>query len=350
MRRGLAVLALVCSSAPVVAVAQNAAPLPDAVSTMLHKAAERDERESTTRYLDAAVLIAGDGFPEQRQAILTEAQKLAPARSGELAAVAGGGAQTAQAEPAKEQKKEKKVSADEKSPPPQSKAEEKHEKPKPPGLFGFDGWTGGIELGASLNTGNSPARSVATAVNLLNDRRHWRHKIGASFSMIRTDGVTTNEKASASYQLDYKFSERFYTFGQFQYDRDRFGAFKERYVEALGVGYRVLEGEDYSLDVEVSAAARQVTLDDTAITQDEYGGRVNTIFNWNVSDNFAINNTGSAFVTDLRTTLEDTIALKTKITDTISGKLSFNVKHDTDVPLGSVKTSTETKATLLYNF
>ncbi len=86
------------------------------------------------------------------------------------------------------------------------------------------------------------------------------------------------------------------------------------------------------------------------IREEEYGGRVNTVFNWNVSDSFALNNTGSAFVTDRRTSLEKTGAVKTKITNRISGKVSFNLKHDTDVPLESVKTSTETKATLLYSF
>jgi putative salt-induced outer membrane protein YdiY len=86
------------------------------------------------------------------------------------------------------------------------------------------------------------------------------------------------------------------------------------------------------------------------VREDEYGGRVNTVFNWNISENFAINNTGSAFVTDARTSLENTVAMKTKITDRISGKLSFNLKHDTDVPFDTVRTSTETKATLLYSF
>lgn len=86
------------------------------------------------------------------------------------------------------------------------------------------------------------------------------------------------------------------------------------------------------------------------IREEEYGGRVNTVFNWNVSDSFALNNTGSAFVTDRGTSLENTVAVKTKITNRTSGKVSFNLKHDTDVPLVSIKTSTETKATLLYSF
>jgi putative salt-induced outer membrane protein len=339
MRRVLALLALIQFSVPVVAAAQQA-PLPEPVVTMLRKAADRDVKDDTTRYLDAAVAIAADSYPESRAAVLAEAQRLAPARATRLAAILAG--DTATSAP--------KTVADEKSPPPASKATQKAEAPKPSGFLPVDHWKGGIELGAAMASGNVDARSVASAVNMLNDRAEWRHKVGGSFSTIRTDGVVTKEAATANYQLDYKWTPRLYNYGLFDYSRDRFGPFRERYLETVGVGYRVLQGETYSLDVEGGAALRQATPLATMIRTDEYGGRVNTIFNWNISDNFAINNTGSAFVTDARTSLENTVALKTKITDRISGKVSFNLKHDTDVPMDSVRTSTETKATLLYSF
>ena len=339
MRREFALLALLQSMMPVVAMAQQAA-VPEAVATMLRKAADRDAKEDTTRYLDAAVAIAADSYPDSRNAILAEAQRLAPARAQRLASVIAGDTSTSAPQQV----------ADEKSPPPATKAAEKAAPPKPAGLLPVDNWKGGVELGASMNSGNVSARSVATGVNMLNDREDWRHKVGASFGLIRTDGVTTKEAATANYQLDYKWTPRLYNFGLFDYGHDRFGPFRDRYLETMGVGYRILQGETYSLDVEGGAALRQSTPELTMIREDEVGGRVNTVFNWNISDNFAINNTGTAFVTDRRTSLENTVAVKTKITDRISGKLSFNLKHDTDVPLDSVKTSTESKATLLYSF
>lgn len=343
MRRVLALLALLQSVVPPVAMAQPA-PLPEAVVKMLRMAAARDLQEQTSRYLDAAVSIAADSYPESRGAIQAEAGRLAPAHAPRLAAIISGEVKPGGA-PAKKQ-----LSADEKSVPPASKAAEKAAPPKPKGFLPTDHWKGGIELGAAMGSGNVSSQSVATAVNMLNDRKDWRHKVGASFGMIRTDGVTTREAATANYQLDYKWTPRLYNYGLFDYSRDRFGTFRERYLETIGVGYRVLQGETYSLDVEGGAALRQSTPALTMVREDEYGGRVNTVFNWNISENFAINNTGSAFVTDARTSLENTVAMKTKITDRISGKLSFNLKHDTDVPFDTVRTSTETKATLLYSF
>jgi putative salt-induced outer membrane protein len=337
MRRGLVLLALLLAAAP--AAAREASP-PEAVTVLLRKAADRDVKENTARYLDAALLVAIDGYPTHRDALLAEAQRLAPARAAALAALLRG---EAAHEPVPQ------VSADEKSVPP-GQANGAGEAPKPAGFLPVDGWKGGVELGGSLSSGNVSSESVAASINMLNDRRDWRHKAGASFALVKTDGVTSRERVTASYQLDYKVNDRLYVFGLGQYERDRFSAFRDRYLESLGVGYRALEGKTYSLDLEGSAALRQTRLDDSPAYQDELGGRLNTIFNWTVSDNFAINNTGTAFVSDLRTTLENTVAMKTKITSTLSGKLSFNVKHDTDVPFDSVRTSTETKATLLYNF
>lgn len=339
MRRDLALLALLQSMVPVVAMAQQA-PLPEAVGIMLGKAADRDVKEDTTRYLDAAVAIAADSYPDAKGAILAEAQRLAPVRAQRLASVIAG--DTSTSGPVQV--------ADEKSPPPATMAAEKAAPPKPKGFLPVDHWKGGVELGASMNSGNVSARSIATGANMLNDREAWRHKVGASFGLIRTDGITTKQAATANYQLDYKWTPRLYNYGLFDYSHDRFGAFRDRYLETIGVGYRILQGETYSLDVEGGAALRQSTPEETMVRQDEFGGRVNTVFNWNISDNFAINNTGTAFVTDRRTSLQNTVALKTKITERISGKLSFNLKHDTDVPLDSVRTSTESKATLLYSF
>lgn len=349
MRRGIALLALLQSMAPAIVLAQDA--LPEPVSAMMRKAADRDVRESTTRYLDAAVQIAIDTYPNRQAQILAQATALAPARSNQLAALTGvTGTARVPVVIVDPPPQEPQVSADEKTVAPASKAAVKAAPPKPSGFLPLDGWKGGVELGAALNTGNVSSQSVATAVNMQNDREDWRHKVGGTFGLIKTDGVTTRERVTASYQLDYKFSERLYSFGLLQYERDRFSSFNDRYLESLGVGYRVLQGERVSLDLEGSAALRQSTLTETLLDQDEVGGRVNTIFNWTVSDTFAINNTGTAFVSDLRTSLENTVSLKTKITPTISGKLSFNVKHDTDVPWDAERTSTETKATLLYSF
>ncbi len=343
MRRVAALLASLQFMTPIVAAAQEA-PLPEAVVKMLRMAAARDLKEETSRYLDTAVSIAADSYPDSREAIQAEARRLAPAREQRLASIIAGETAPGSTPP------EKRVAADEKSVPPASAAAQKAAPPKPKGFLPTDHWKGGIELGAAMNDGNVSTRSVATAVNMLNDREKWRHKVGATFGMIRTDGVTTKQAATANYQLDYKWSPRLYSYGLFDYNRDRFGTFRERYLETLGVGYRLLQGETYSLDVEGGAALRQSRPALTMLREDEYGGRVNTIFNWNISNSFAINNTGSAFVTDARTSLENTVALKTKITERISGKLSFNLKHDTDVPFDTVRTSTETKATLLYSF
>ncbi len=167
---------------PVVAMAEQA-PLPEAVTKMLRMAAARDLKENTSRYLDAAVSLAADSYPESRAAIQAEIQRLAPDRASRLGSIASGDIQPGETPP------EKMTAADEKSVPPASEAAQKAAPPKPKGFLPADGWKGGVELGAAMTSGNSSARSVATAVNMLNDRQKWRHKVGASFGLIRTNSV-----------------------------------------------------------------------------------------------------------------------------------------------------------------
>lgn len=311
--------------------------LPPSISLILEKAADRDAASGTTTYLDAAVVLAIDSYPDYAGSILDRAKALAPRRSGTL---------TARAENTF-------PNVDFTAPPPApvvAEAEPDAPPPLPGGFFSFSGWDGSAELGGTLNSGNTDEQAVTVGLGLTNDRQTWRHKLGISFAFTRTDGQTTKQDLEASYQLDYKFSERLYAFGLIEYEDDRFSGFDYRLTETLGVGYRLFDRETWFLDVEGGVSFRQSKLALTGISENDIGGRAKAVFHWDITDTFALDNEASALFTGNGTTLENTISVQTKITETISGKLSFNVKHNTDVPLGARKTDTETKASVLYSF
>ncbi|MFN3232009.1 MAG: YdiY family protein [Alphaproteobacteria bacterium] len=303
----------------------QSAPLPEGVRAMLESAAARDAAEGTTRYLETALTLARDAYPD---------------RSDDLNAVASSLSPTGNA-----------VVASETPPPPPPPAEEPPaEPPVPSGFFSFSGWSGSVELGATLTTGDTDEKAVTAAFALLNERQKWRHKLGVGFDFTRTSGATTKQALAAYYQLDYKFSERLYAFGRIEYDDDRFSGFDWELQEALGVGYRLFEGDSYFFDVEGGVIYEQMKLTATGMTESQFGGRANAIFNWDISETFSLNNETTVLVTEGGESLENTIAVQTKITDSISGKLSFNVEWESDVPAGASKTNTETKATVIYGF
>ena len=315
-------------------------PLPPSIALILEKAAQRDAAEGTSHYLDTAVVLSIDAHPDYAGVILRRAASLAPNRAGPLAGMA--------VETFPE------VDFDAPPPAPVEEAPEAEADPGPPpkptGFFSFSGWSGSVELGGTTNSGNTSEQAVTAAFALLNDRQKWRHKVEADFSFTRTDGTTTKQDLHAGYQLDYKFSERLYAFGNLEYEDERFSGFDYRTTETLGIGYRLFQGETWFLDVEGGLSLRQSKVTLTGLMDNEFGGRAKTIFHWDISDTFALDNEASALVTGDRTTLENTISVQTKITDTISGKVSFNIKNDSNVPPGTKKTDTQTKATILYSF
>ena len=318
--------------------------LPPSINLILEKAAARDAAGGTTSYLDTAVVLAIDSYPAYAGLIVDRAQALAPRRGQVLAA---------QAEATF-------PDVDFAAPPPPPPAPpapvvaeapvEPEEPPLPQGFFSFSGWEGNAELGGSINSGNTDEQAITIGIGLHNERQRWRHEFKAAFAFTRTDGVTSKQDLDLSYQLDYKFSERLYAFGQIEYLDQRFSGFDYRITETLGLGYRLFQGETWYFDVEGGVALQQSKISLTGVTENDFGGRAKTIFHWDISDTFSLHNETSALFTGERTTLENIISVQTKITETISGRLSFDVEHNTNVPFGAKKTDTETKATVVYNF
>lgn len=317
--------------------------LPEAVSAILEKAAERDAAQETETFLEAAIVLSIDAYPALRAAIIEKAGALAPARRDALIALASETHPQIDdvAPPAAV------IAAEEPSPP---QAETEVEPVKPSGFFSLSGWKGHFELGAALNSGNTEEQAVNAGLKLTNERKNWRHEVNALVDFNHTDGTTTKQDLEASYQLNYKFSERLYTFALLAYEDKRFSGFEYRTAETLGIGYKALEGETYYLNIEGGPTARQSKISNTGMIDREIGARLNTVFHWDISNTLSVENTASALFGEDSTTLEETLALTTKLTDSLSGRLSFNILHNTKVPLGAEKTDTVTRASVLYSF
>lgn len=318
--------------------------LPAALSAILEKAAERDAAQETVTFLDAAVVLSIDAFPSLRAAILEKAGELAPERRGALIALAE------QAQPQIDAVEPTPVIVAAEVPAAPAPAEAPAEPIVPSGFFSLSGWEGQFELGGALNSGNTDEQTVTAGLKLANERRKWRHEVNALLDFTRTDGTTSKQDLEASYQLNYKFSDRFYAFTLLSYEDKRFSGFDYRAAETIGFGYKVLEGETYFMNIEGGPTARQSRIAITGMTENELGVRLNTLFHWDISDTFSLENTASAIIGEDSTTLEETLALTSKLTESLSGKLSFNILHNTNVPLGAKKTDTVTRAAVVYAF
>ncbi|MFK7842975.1 MAG: YdiY family protein [Sphingorhabdus sp.] len=213
----------------------------------------------------------------------------------------------------------------------------------------FSNWSGEGELGAFRSTGNSSNTGISGGIKLTKDAVKWRVKLRAFADYQRSNGITTREQFGASIEPNYKFNERLYAYGLAQYERDRFQGFSSRYTLSGGLGYAVIAEEDISLDVKAGPAWRKTNFTNGG-SDSSIAGLAGLDFGWQISDNLKLTESASATIASDTNTFVSTTALDAKLLGSLSARLSYTVEHETNPPIGRIKTDTLSRATLVYGF
>jgi putative salt-induced outer membrane protein len=212
----------------------------------------------------------------------------------------------------------------------------------------FENWTGQGELGAFMSTGNADNTGLTASLALTKDGINWRHKVAGRADYQRSEGVTTREQYLASYEVNYKISDRLFAFALGQYERDRFQGFSARYSASGGLGYDVFT-DGPTLSVKAGPAWRRTELIGGASTSN-LAGLAAADFDWAISDTITFTQDASALVQSGSSTFVSDTGLQASISDALSVRLSYTVEHDTDPPAGAVKTDTLSRITVIYGF
>lgn len=211
----------------------------------------------------------------------------------------------------------------------------------------FENWTGSGQLGAAVTTGNVEQKSFTAGLDLKRDGIRWRHRANALFDILDTEDGNDQQRILAGYQIDYKFSERLYLWGRFEYEKNREAGIKRRFAESAGLGWRAVAAERVTWDLEAGPALRQTLFID---------GEENTLavrgasrFLWQISDSAAFTNDTFMFWDDAGS-VQNTAALTSKLFGALSARLSFNLAWEEEPPLGLEKLDTTSRITLVYDF
>lgn len=213
----------------------------------------------------------------------------------------------------------------------------------------FDGWEGQGEAGAFVSTGNVDDLGLVLALGLSKETQHWRHTITADIDYQETDDEATRERFFLGYSGNYKFNERLYAYLLLSAERDTFAGFDSRFTQGVGIGYRAIDRERLKLDVEAGPALRQTNYIDG---ENEFtvSGRIAGNLAWILSPNTTFTQSAEAFLESSNSTFNATSALTTKMSDALSLRASFNVRHESEPPLGRKSTDTTSRLTLVYDF
>ena len=230
---------------------------------------------------------------------------------------------------------------------PASKPIEVHAKKSETTLETDDPWSGELELGAGATTGNTEEANVNAAAAVNHERGNWSHALRARFDFTEDDGDTIKRRLLSSFETNYKLSDRAYVLGFIEYEDDRFSGFDYRLTQNLGLGYRLIDQETVQLSLEAGPGFRYTEFED-GDTESELIGRASGDLLWRLSDTAKFTDEASLVAGSQTTTLRNMAALTATLAGSLGVRVSFEIRHDTDVEPGRENTDTTTKAAFVY--
>lgn len=213
-------------------------------------------------------------------------------------------------------------------------------------------WDADLEFGYVSTAGNTETTTINARADAKRETDTWRYQAHLDSLNSSEDDERSAERYYLTNKLDRKFAERSYIFGFASYEDDRFSGYDWQAVVAVGYGYRLLENDTMTWDVEAGPGYRIAELDEGSEEEDEREiiARGHTRFTWQLSpqavfeQEFSVesgsDNTVSRSVTSLKSTIVDRLALK----------LSYTVKYTNEVPENTERSDRETAVTIVYSF
>lgn len=213
----------------------------------------------------------------------------------------------------------------------------------------FNGWKGEGQAGAYLTTGNSDTSGIALGLALTKEGDRWRHNLRAMTDYQRSNGQTTRSQWLASYEPNYKFNARLYAYGLAQYERDRYQGYSQRLTASGGLGYRLIDDADMTLDLKAGPAWRRTRFVN-GVTVSRLAGLAGARYRWAISPTLTFTEAADVLVDSTNKTLTSLSAIDAKLGGAFSARLSYQLNHETDPPAGVGKTDTISRLTLVYGF
>ena len=228
--------------------------------------------------------------------------------------------------------------------------------------------TGSFEASLANATGNTENLNVGLAGEVNYEHGRYTHNLNAAANYAESGEAgggtreTTQQNVFVAYELDVAVSDRGFAFGRARYERDEFSGFLQRIFLGGGYGYRVFETDALNWKLTGGPGVRFVEVEDPVpdpLTGEvpEGGGWMTDFsvyaaseFEWDVRENVGLEHDATVTYTGPNTTFETELALKTRLTELLSARMSYFVRHETAPPLEREPTDTLLRAGIVVDF
>ena len=211
-------------------------------------------------------------------------------------------------------------------------------------------WSGEINLGGSLATGNTDRTAFDATLKAQFRTEHLEDRYLLSVEFADENGATTAQRILTAIESRVDFTEDNYFFGYLEYDDDRFSGFSYEINAAVGTGFR----SDFSFGLLISAQLgpgfRLSKRQDTNQSESQETIRGSIGLEHSLSKNALITDDLVVTWDKDRFKVENTFALTSKLLDNLSSRVSFNIRHNDSPPFGTKSTDTLTRISIIYEF
>lgn len=213
----------------------------------------------------------------------------------------------------------------------------------------WENWKGEGQIGASHATGNTKSAGLSLGIGITRKGNDWDQRFRAQADYQRTNGRTTVDRYLAEYEPQIRISPRAFAFGLGRWEDDRMQGFDTRWSASGGLGYKLIQEDDVTLNVKAGPAWRQTHYikggRDTELT-----GLGGLDFAWQMSPTLRLTQTASTIIGERTTTTSALTSVNAKLTKDLSARFSYAADLDTNPPAGIEKLDTRTRFTLVYGF
>ncbi|NNC97621.1 MAG: DUF481 domain-containing protein [Gammaproteobacteria bacterium] len=214
-----------------------------------------------------------------------------------------------------------------------------------------DALSGSASLGYFSSNGNSDSTNLNADLKMsysLGGR--WTHKLKASAMSANNEEVSSAERYFLAYQADFAMNARSFLFARVEAEKDRFSAYDLRTTESAGYGYKLFDTDTRKWIVEAGVGATQLKprngLDDItsaiALLATEYV--------WKLSKTAEFSQTVDYEIASDNKFLNSVTSLRASVWEDFGIRVSYNIKNNSDVPVGVENTDTFTSIGLDYSF
>ena len=223
----------------------------------------------------------------------------------------------------------------------------------------WQNWSGKGEVGAFRSTGSNANTGLSGALELKRQGIDWSHALRLRGDYQRSNGTTTRERYLAAYEPRKQIDEDLFAYGLAQYEGDRFQGYDARYAVSAGLGLKVIEESDLTLNAKLGPAFRHTEYTD-GTSQSRIAALAGLDFDWSITDRVKFtqdsnvtSETGGAatvFIDSSNVSVNLISGLQFQVSDKVSTRLTYQVDYESSPPTGTENTDTLSRFSLVYGF